>query len=155
MAGEVSKGKPGPGGDVPAIAGNFDELAVEVGEIEVDLVGGEGGSAGIDAKGDADIAGFGFAGGFPFEVVENGGEAGGGGKGFVLDIALVEEPVAEGLGADGEGLAAEVSGGNDGEDASSGSGKGAGAIGDTEESFEIHTALRYSTGEEGILIFGS
>lgn len=97
------EGEAGAGGDAPAIAGDLDELAVEVGEIEEDLVGGEGGTTGIDAKGDADIAGLGFAGGLGFEVVEDGGEGGCGGKVFGLGVALVEEPFAEGLGQRGSG----------------------------------------------------
>ena len=104
MEGEVSKGTPSRGGDVPASGSDFDELAVGVGEIEEDLVGSGEGAAGIDAEGDADVAGIGIAGGLGFEVMEDGVEGLGGGDGVVGGEGLVEEPVAEGAGAEGEGV---------------------------------------------------
>ena len=105
MEGEVSKGTPGPdpegAPDAPAIAGDFDVLAVGIGEIEEDFVGDGAKAAGIDAVRDADVAGEGIASGLGVEVMEDGVEGVGGGDGVELGVAEVEEPLAKGAGATG------------------------------------------------------
>jgi hypothetical protein len=70
-----------PGGHLPAIGSDFDELAVGIGEVEEDLFGSGGGAAEIDAVGDANAAGIGIAGGLGVEVMEDGAEGVGGGNG--------------------------------------------------------------------------
>jgi hypothetical protein len=121
----------------PAIGGDFNELAVGVGEVEEDFFGRGGGAAGVDAVGDGDVAVVGIAGGLGVEVMEDGAEGVGGGDGFVGGEGLVEEPLAEGAGADGEGAkAAEGLGGDPHEGASADGGEGGAALGDAEEGVE-------------------
>jgi hypothetical protein len=125
------------GGDAPALGGDFDELAFGVGEVEEYFLGSGGGeAAGVDAEGDADVAGVGIAGGLGIKVMEDGVEGVGGGDGFVVGEGLVEEPLAEGAGADGEGAMAGGLGGNGDEGASAEGGEGGGALGDPKEGVE-------------------
>ena len=142
------------GGDLPARGGDFDELAVGVGEIEEDFLDG-GVAAGIDAEGDADLAAVGIADGLGFEVMEDGGEGVGGGDGVEFGVGLIVEPLAEGAGADGEGLIAEGLGADGDEGASSEGGEGLAAAGDVEESVELRHDLRYSIGGGSIRILKS
>ena len=133
---EVSKGTPSPEVTCQPFGSDFDELSVGVGEVEEDLFGSGGGAAGIDAVGDANAAGVGIAGGLGVEVTEDGAEGLGGGNGFVVGEALVEEPLAKGAGADGEGVIAGEQGGNGHEGASADGSEGDAAIGNAEESVE-------------------
>ena len=103
MEREVRKRAFGAGGGFPAVGGDFDELAVGVGEVEEDAVG--------DAVGSRDGRRGGRRGGggsvrrsdWPgFEVIEEGVELAGGGQGVVAAVEFEEEPVVEGGGADGE-----------------------------------------------------
>ena len=135
--GEVSEGDADTGGDSPAVAGDFDVLAVGIGEVEEDCFGDGEGAAGIDAVGDADVAGGGIAGGLGVEVMEDGVEGVAGGEGVGFGVAEVEEPLAEGAGEDGDGVKAEGVGGNGDEGASGGGEEGAGASGEAEESVEF------------------
>ena len=66
------------------------------------------------------------------EVVEDGAEGVGGGDGVVVGEALLEEPLAEGAGADGEGVTAGIHVRNGHVGASADGGERAAAIGDTE-----------------------
>jgi hypothetical protein len=93
---------------LPAFGGDFDVLSLRVGEVEEDFFGNGGEAAGVDAVGDADAAVIGIVGGLGFEVMEDGGEGVSGGDGVVIGVALVEEPLAEGSGTDGEGARAGV-----------------------------------------------
>ena len=118
------------------MGGDFDELAFGVGEIEEDFVGSGGEAAAIDAEGDADIAVLGIAGGLRFQVMEDGAEGVGGGDGVVEGEALVEDPLTEGAGANGEGEMAAGLGGNGDEGASADGSEGGAALGDGEEGGE-------------------
>ena len=89
------------GGDLPAIGGDFDELAFGIGEVEEDLFG-SGIAAEVDAVGYANVARPVIASGEGVEVVEDGAEGLGGGDGVVVGEAFAEEPLAEGAGADRE-----------------------------------------------------
>jgi hypothetical protein len=134
----------------PTLGGDFDELARGIGEIEEDFFGSVGDAAGVDAVGDADVAGVGIAGGLGFEVMEDGAEGVGGADGFVAGEGLVEEPLAEGAGADGEGaIAAEGLGGNPHEGASADGGEGDAALGDAEEGVEAGGAAGFGWGMHG------
>jgi len=125
-----------PGGHLPAIGSDFDELALGIGEVEEDLFGSGGGAAEIDAVGDANAAGIGIAGGLGVEVMEDGAEGVGGGNGVVVGEALVEEPPAKGAGADGECVIAGGQGGNGHEGAPVDGSEGDAAMGNAEESVE-------------------
>ena len=131
-------------------------------------MGSGGEAAGVDAVGDADVAGLGIASGLGVEVMEDGAEGVGGGDGVVVGEGLVEEPLAEGAGADGEGAkAAEGLGGNGDEGASADGGEGGAALGDAEEGVGSRRAAglgvcmrrlsdsRYSMEAGGIQSFGS
>jgi hypothetical protein len=123
--------------DGPALGGDFDELTFGVGEVDEDFFGSGGDAAGVDAVGDADFAAVRLAGGLGFEVMEDGAEGLGGGDGVELGEALGEEALAEGAGADGEGVIAAVGlGGDLYECASVDAGEGGAALGDAEEALE-------------------
>ena len=64
----------GAGGDSPAAGGDFDELAVGIGEVEEDLVGEEAGAAGVDAAEDGKALVVVVLAGLGFEVIEDGVE---------------------------------------------------------------------------------
>ena len=129
------------GGDGPTGGSDFDELAGGIGEVEEDFMGSGGGAAGVDAAGDADVAVLGIAGGLGVEVVEDGVEGVGGGDGFELVEGLVEEPLAEGVGADGEGAKAGGRGGDGDEGATVDAGERDAAAGDGEEGLEAGRAV--------------
>ena len=129
------------GSNGPTGGSDFDELAGGVGEVEEDFMGSGGCAAGVDAAGDADVAVLGIAGGLGVEVVEDGVEGVGGGDGFELVEGLVEEPLAEGAGADGEGAKAGGWGGDGDEGATVDAGEGDAAAGDGEEGLEAGRAL--------------
>src|ERR1017187_3132188 len=124
------------GGYGPALGGDFDELAFGVGEVEEDFFGRGEGAAAVDAVGDADIAVLGIAGGLRFQVMEDGVEGVGGGDGVVEGEALVEDPLTEGAGANGEGEMAAGLGGHGDEGASAEGSEGGAAFGDAEEGVE-------------------
>jgi hypothetical protein len=79
--------------------------------------------------------------------MEDGAEGVGGGDGVALGEALVEEPLAEGAGAEGEGaMAAGGWGGNVEEGAPVGGCEGGTAFGDAEEGVEARWAAGFGWG---------
>ena len=124
------------GGYAPAGGGDFDELAGGVGEVEEDPFRSGGGAAGIDAAGNTDVAAMGISGGLGLEVMDDGGEGRAGGDGVVLGEGLVEEPLAKGAGADGEGAIAGGLAADGDEGASAHGSKGDAALGNAEEGVE-------------------
>ena len=121
------------------LGGDFDVLAVRVGEVEEDYFGDGAVAAGIDAEGDADVAVLGIAGGPGFEVVEDSGEGLGGGDGVAGGVAAVKEPLAEGAGADGEGDMAGELGGEGDKGASADGGESVSGLSDAEEGLKGST----------------
>src|SRR5271157_3580957 len=90
----------GADGGFPAGGGDFDELAVGIGEVEEDALGDAGRTAGGHAaKAGEAAAAFAVVIGAGFEVMQEGGELAGGGQGGVAAVELAVEPVAEGGGA--------------------------------------------------------
>ena len=143
--GELSSGTGGlegslpGGGDLPSLGGDFDELAIGVGEIEEDLFGSVGRAASIDAAGDGDVEAAFVARGLGLEVMTEGVPGRGTGDGFKLGEGFAEEPFAKGAGTDGEGEVAGIGagvGGDVDEGLALGGSEGAGAVGDGEELVE-------------------
>jgi hypothetical protein len=89
-------------GDFPVIGGDVDETAVGGGQVEEDFAGDGACAAGTDAMPDGEALVILGLLGLSFEMAEDGVEGLGGGDGIELIEALVEEPVAEGGGADRE-----------------------------------------------------
>jgi len=104
----LEEGVVGDGG-LPAAGGDFDKLALVIGEVEEDLAGDEGGTAVCDAEGYVDAPEI-FDAALGFEEIEDGVEGVGGGDGVALGVDAKEEPVAKVRGADGE-----VAAGRDGD----------------------------------------
>ena len=78
--------------------------------------------------------------GLGFEVVEDGAKGAVGGDGFVLGEGLVEEPLAEGAGANGQGAIAGELGGDGHEGASVDGGEGDAATGNGQEGLKARWA---------------
>ena len=122
------------GGNFPLVGGDSDETASGCGEVEEDFARDVAGTAGADAVPDGEAPVILGLLGLGFEVVEDGVEGLGGGDGIELFEALVEEPVTEGGGADGE--YEETVGGRFGEadeDLTVGGREGEAAAGDRKE----------------------
>jgi hypothetical protein len=154
VEGEVSKGTPSPdpeGTPTRQLSGVISTNSpAGLARSRRMFFGSVGDAAGVDAVGDADVAGVGIARGLGFEVMEDGAEGVGGGDGVVRGEGLVEEPLAEGAGADGEGaIAAEGLGGNPHECASADGGEGDAALGDAEEGVEAGGAAGFGWGMHG------
>ena len=117
----------GADGDVPARGRDFDELTLGIGEVEEDLGGHDAGMAGAggwrtgagdsvglvwqdgaitasDAMPDGEALVLVFVVGLGFEVIEDGVEGAGARERVVLGVEFMEEPLAVGAGADGEGV---------------------------------------------------
>ena len=125
------------GGGLPAGGGDFDEVTLGIGEVEEDAVRGGAVAATGDAEGDADVEAGGVGGGLGFEVRTEGAEGVGGGDGLVEGVALGEEPIAEGGGADGEEAGAVEGGGGDLDEGEAvGGGEGEGVFEDMVEGGE-------------------
>src|ERR1035441_6639930 len=90
------------GGNSPVAGGDFDELALGIGEVEEDLIGKEGGAAGADAAEDGKALVDAVLVGLGVEVIEDGVEGVRGGDGIELIEESEEEPIAVFGGPDGE-----------------------------------------------------
>jgi hypothetical protein len=92
----------------------------------------------------------GIVGGLSFQVMEDGAEGVGGGDGAVEGEALVEDPLTEGAGADGEGEMAAGLGGNGDEGASADGSEGGAALGDAEEGVEAGWGFGWGMHKDGL-----
>jgi len=125
-------------------------VTLGIGEVEEDTVRGGAVAATGDAAGDADVEAGGVGGGLGFEVRTDGTEGVGGGDGLVEGVALSEEPIAEGGGADGEEAAAVEGGGGDLDEGEAvGGGEGEGVFEHMVEGGEAGGA-----GERGLVAHG-
>jgi hypothetical protein len=127
----------GSGGDLPTSGRDFDKLALGIGEVEEDLRRDDAATTASNAAPDGEVLVLGVVVGLGFEVIEDGVEGTGGGEGVVLDVELMEEPLAIGAGADGEDV--ESSGGEGmeaNEGLAVGGGEGKAAAGDVDEGSE-------------------
>jgi len=93
------------GVDLPAGGSDYDVLALGIGEVDEDA----GGEIVLGAEADAAKDGGGAVGelaGQGLEVIEDGVHGVGGGEGLVMSDGLVDEPIAELRGAEGQGESA-------------------------------------------------
>jgi hypothetical protein len=94
----------GAGGGGPASGRDFDKLTFGIGEVEEDLVGHDAGATASDATPDGEALVLVFVVGLGFEVIEDRVESAGARERVVLGVEFMEEPLAVGAGADGEGV---------------------------------------------------
>ena len=101
----------GSGGSDPAGGRDFNKLAFWIGEVEENLGRQEAATAVSDAtpNGEALVGAAGVV-GLGFQVIEDSVEGAGARQGVVLGEEFMEEPLAIGLGADGEDVVTSVGG---------------------------------------------
>jgi hypothetical protein len=126
----------GPGGGLPAGGRDFDKLAFGIGEVEEDLGGQEAVATASDATPDGEALVLAVVVGLSFQVIEDGVKGAGGRQGVVKVEEFVEEPVAVGVGTDGEDVEATGRDTEANEGLAVGGGEGDAAAGDVDEGSE-------------------